>query len=127
LTILIEKGFEERFGLKSAVVVRSDTEISDIISSLPFTAAEIEQAENEAPDVEHLYVYLSDTAVDREKVGQLCGSYIGKDKIHVNGREIYLLCSQSIRDSKLAASLTKLPQPMTTRNFKTMKKVCSMF
>jgi uncharacterized protein (DUF1697 family) len=127
LITLIEKGFEEQFGFKSTVIVRSNTEISNIISSLPFTTVEIKQAEKEMPDVEHLYVYLSDTAVDREKVRHLCESFNGKDKVYVNGYEMYLLCFQSIKDSKLATLLTKLPHTLTTRNFKTIKKVYSMF
>ena len=126
LKAMIEKAFEEQFGFKSAVVVRSDAEISNIVDSLPFDASEIEQAKNEAPDVEHVYIYLSDSSVDTEKVNQLFASHGGKDRLQIGDREIYLLCFDSIRNSKFATLLTKLPQSLTARNLKTMKKISSM-
>ena len=124
---MIEQAFEKRFDFQSAVVIRSDDEITRIVDSLPFSKAEIEQTENDAPDVEHVYIYLSGSALDVEKVNRLCASYNGKDMVQIINREIYLLCYQSIRDSKLAAILTKLPQPLTSRNLKTMKKISLMF
>ena len=123
---LIEQAFEEQFGFTSAVVIRSDAEIKSVIDSLPFGTAEIEQAQNENPDVEHIYFYLSNSAIDVERVKQLCASYSGKDRFQIINREIYLLCFQSVRDSKLATMLTKLPQPLTSRNLKTMEKISSM-
>ena len=124
---LVEQAFEERFGFTSAVVVRSGAEIVRVVASLPFEVAEIEQAQNENPDVEHVYIYLSNSPIDIEKSTQLCASYNGKDRFQIMNREIYLLCFQSIRDSKLAAMLMKLPQPLTSRNLKTMEKISSMF
>jgi uncharacterized protein (DUF1697 family) len=127
LATMIEEAFEEQFGFQSAVVVRSCVEIANIIDLLPFRTVEIEQAREERPDVEHIYVYLSESDIDIEKVNQSCASYSGKDRFKTENREIYLLCFQSITDSKLATSLTKLPQPLTARNLKTMKKISSMF
>ena len=123
---LIENAFEARFEFSSAVVIRSDAEIRSLVDALPFEASEIEQAENENPDVEHVYIYLSQSAIDSERVDRLCVSYDGKDRIKILEREIYLLCFQSIRDSKLAALLTKLPQPLTFRNLRTLKKISSI-
>ncbi|SBW01455.1 conserved hypothetical protein [uncultured Eubacteriales bacterium] len=122
----ITSAFETRFGFQSAVILRSDTELSDIIHSLPFSAAEIEIAEKETPDVEHLYVYLSDAALDREQVTRICADYDGKDTIYAANREIYLLCRQSVRNSKLAARLAKLPQALTARNLRTLEKISGM-
>jgi len=122
----IEKAFKARFGFPSAVIVRSGEEIQNIIDSMPFETAEIERAESEAPGVEHLYVYFSAAALDREGIGKLSASYAGNDRIHVSDFEIYLLCFQSVRDSKLAVLLTKVPQPLTARNFKTLKKISAI-
>ena len=122
----IEQGFEEQFGFHSAVVIRSDTEITNIVDSLPFGAEEVEQAQNETPDVEHIYVYLSENSLDTENIIKLCASYDGKDRFHIGDREVYLLCFQSISDSKLATLLTQLPQQLTARNQKTMKKISLM-
>ena len=123
---LIGQTFEEQFGFPSAVIIRSGAEIESIVDSLPFGTAEIEQAQNENPDVEHIYIYLSNSDVDTENVDRLCALYNGADRFQIINREIYLLCFQSIRDSKLAAMLTKLPQPLTSRNLKTIKKIASM-
>ena len=126
LTPLIEQSFEERFEFHSSVVIRSSAEIANIVDSLPFGAVEIEQAQNETPDVEHIYIYLSDSSLDIENIIKLCASYSGKDRFYIRNREVYLLCFQSIRDSKLASLLTKLPQQLTARNLKTMKKISLM-
>jgi len=123
---LIEQAFQEQFGFQSAVVIRSDTEVAKIVASLPFGAVEIEQAQNEVPNVEHIYIYMSDCAPDIEKISRLFASYNGKDKFHIVDCEIYILCFQSIRDSKLATLLMKLPQTLTARNLKTMKKISMM-
>ena len=120
---MIERAFEEQFGFQSAVVIRSEAEIAHIIDAMPFGAAEIEQAQNASPDVEHIYIYLSEGILDTESITKLCASYNGKDRLHMGNREVYLLCFQSIRDSKLATQLTKLPQQLTARNLKTMKKI----
>jgi len=124
---LIEKAFEKQFAFQSSVVIRSGAEIEKIVALLPFEAVEIEQTVSENPDVEHLYIYLSNDSFDTEMVSRLCASYSGKDKYQISNRELYLLCFQSIRDSKLAALLMKLSQPPTARNLKTMKKISSMF
>ena len=123
---VIEQAFKERFGFLSAVVVRTGMEIEIIIDSLPFSKAEIEQAQNENPDVEHIYIYLSNNTIEIEAVNKLCSSYSGKDRLQIMNREIYLLSFQSIRDSKLATVLTKLPQPLTSRNLKTIEKISLM-
>ena len=127
LAPVIEQAFEKQFGFQSAVVIRSDHEMAIIVDSLPFGAEEIEQAQKETPDVEHVYVYLSESSLDHEKIHELCAPYEGKDKYHFGNREIYLLCFQSIRDSKLAGLLAKLPQQLTARNLKTLKKISAMF
>jgi len=44
----------------------------------------------------------------------------------MGARVLYLLCGQSIRDSKLAAALGRLSVPLTARNWKTTKKICEM-
>lgn len=126
LTALLRPAFESRFGFRSEVILRTGAELAAILAALPFSMAEIQQAQKQAPDVEHLYVYLADTALDQERIRQLCAGYDGEDKLFATEYEIYLLCSQSIRNSRLAAALTKLPQPLTARNLNTMGKLVAM-
>ncbi len=85
--------------LHCPVIIRSSAEVENTTDSLPFKTEDIEYAVRQNLDVEHGYVYLSD---------------------------VYLLCQQSIRNSKLAVVLSKLEQPLTTRNLKTINKIKSM-
>lgn len=101
-------------------------EINAVIQDMPFSPEEIAAAEAANPDVEHLYVYLMDNAPECGEIEKLAAGYAGPDKLCAGRREIYLLCHQSIRDSKPAAALGKLGVPMTSRNWKTMNKLCEM-
>jgi len=55
-------------------------EIKAIVDALPFSKTEIEQAQNENLDVEHVYVYLTNNTINIEKISRLFASYSGKDK-----------------------------------------------
>lgn len=122
----IKDRFPAVFGFECAVMLRSRDEIERIITSLPFTDSEIAAAEAASAEVEHLYVYTLDKPPAQDDVLRLQNTYSGPDLLRCGGREIYLLCHQSVRDSKLAASLTKLQLPMTARNWKTMNKLRGM-
>jgi len=122
----ISEAFEAKFGFPSAVVIRSQEEMEDIVYSMPFAEAEIAYARENYPEVEHIYIYLSDSEIDKDQAEQLLSKTEGEDKIHVRKREIYFLCVQGIRNSKMAASIAKLPQQLTARNYKTMGKINSV-
>ena len=122
----IRAGFRSAFGFDSAVTLRTKEEMTDIIRGLPFPPDEIAAAEAANPDVEHLYAYLLENAPDAEKIARLGSNDGGPDKIGAGRREVYLLCRQSVRDSKLAASLGTLGVPMTARNWKTINKLYQM-
>jgi len=123
VTEKIRAGFKSAFGFDSAVILRTRDDVVDIISKLPFSPDELAAAEAANPDVEHLYVYLLDDAPPVEEIARLESGYSGPDKIVAARREIYLLCHQSVRDSKLAASLGTLGVPMTARNWKTVTRL----
>jgi len=126
LAPMIEQAFNERFGFASAVIIRPGEEIASIVGSLPFDETEIERAQTANPDVEHIYVYLSEDVINAEEINQICARYGGEDRYYLTDREIYLLCQQSVRDSKLAAAFAKLPQPLTSRNLKTLNKIIQL-
>lgn len=123
---IIENTFRARFGFESAVTLRTAGALECILSEAPFSADEIEAAERANPEVEHLYVYLADEPVSENTISALCVGYAGADLLRVHGREIYLLCHESVRNSKLAAKLPKLKLPLTARNLKTIRKVSDM-
>lgn len=119
----IERGFLEAFGFESIVMLRTGQELAAILDNLPFSEREIAEAGADANGAECLYCYLLFNEVPESELQALCAAYSGKDRLVAVGREIYLLCHQSIRDSKLAASLAKLQLPMTSRNLKTLRKL----
>ena len=96
------------------------------MSALPFSKEDIEQAEAKTPEVEHVYVFMANDCIDPAAAETLCSAYDGEDKLSVGKRELYLLCYHSIRDSKLATSLSKLDVSLTSRNQKTMLKICEL-
>ncbi len=122
----INRSFAHKFGFASALMLRTGDEMDEIIRNLPFAAQEIAEAEAANANVVHLYVYLLDEAPDQDAVNELCAAYTGADLLRVGKRELYLLCHQSIRDSKLTASLAKLKAPMTARNLNTINKIYEM-
>lgn len=121
----ILRAFSGRFGFQSDVILRSGAEISEMISALPFTKEQIEEAEAKTPGVAHLYIFMSNDVIGytANEVEALRRAYQGDDELCLGKREFYLLCSRSIRGSKLAAALPKLDASLTSRNWKTMLKI----
>lgn len=120
---MIAQAFTERFGFQSTVILRSAAELTAITADFPFTEAEIAQANAAAPEVEHMYIYFANEALDTAALDKICQDYEGPDQLRAGERELYLLCQESVRNSKLATALTKLPVPLTARNQKTLRKI----
>jgi uncharacterized protein (DUF1697 family) len=128
-TALLEKiktGFEERFGFKSNVIVRNAEEWKYLIEQLPFTNEEVMEAEAADPQVEHLYVYFLDDFPEQTAIDAIRKDYTGTDKIRAGRKELYFLCSQSVRNSKLAVRISKEFESATVRNWKTVSKLYDM-
>lgn len=75
--------------------------------------------------VEHLYIYFLDLP-KQAQVDDICKGYVGPDTLRMGKREIYLLCHQSIRKSKLAIRTAKVFDSATVRNWKTVNKLNDM-
>ena len=123
---LLSDAFEKKFGFHSDVVLRTADDMSAVMSNWPFAESDIIEAEANAPDVEHVHIYFSNDHIDNAALEKIYRSYEGKDKIYASERELYLLCYQSIWNSKLANMLTKLPVSLTARNQKTVRKLCEL-
>jgi len=120
---LIKTGFFNHFGFESTVLIRSIDEIRVLIEELPITAAEIAEAETADPQVEHLYVYFLESAPETIQLDSICRENVDADVLRAGKREVYLLCHQSIRLSKLAARTSKAYSSATARNWKTVSKL----
>ena len=118
----IEQGIERVFGFQVIVILRTAAEIEWIIQNCPFSEEEIRDAQTSSK-VESLYVSLLTHAPSEEKI-KILNSYASEtDKYKIEGREVFLLFYNSVRNSKLANNLKKLDVPGTVRNFKTMNKL----
>ena len=121
----IEYKIGKTFGFSVAVVLRTAEELKRIICNCPFSDEEISEAESSS-EGEMLYVALLLNSPSQENVESL-NSYRSKsDDFWIRGREVYLLFSKSIRNSKLANNLQKLDVPMTIRNWKSINKLAEL-
>lgn len=119
----IENGFAERFGFTSSVIIRDSKALHELIMKLPFSPDEIAAAEAADPRVAHLYVYFLDQQPEEKQMNRLNTDIEGFDRMSVGARDVYLLCQQSIRLSKLAARASKLFSTTTVRNWRTICKI----
>jgi uncharacterized protein (DUF1697 family) len=116
--------FLKNFGFESSVIVRNIHEMNCLIEHLPITSDEITLAEASDPQVEHLYVYFLDNPPEQLQLDLALKEYIGSDILRAGEKEVYLLCHQSIRKSKLAARLSKIFATATVRNW---NSVCNLY
>ncbi|MGE7953455.1 DUF1697 domain-containing protein [Lysinibacillus xylanilyticus] len=121
----IHDKIKEDFGVSSVVVIRTAEELQQIVRQSPFSAKEVSVASNSS-NGECLHVALllaAPTKVDSDKFLTFTNE---RELGVINGRDVYLLFYDSIRNSKLSNNLKKLEVPATVRNWKTLKKLSSM-
>lgn len=118
----IENKLEDVFDFYIPVILRTSMELEKIIENCPFSEEEIREAE-EAAKAESLYVGLLIQPPYQEGMEHLNAYRSQNEKFSINGRDVYLLFRNSIRNSKLANNLHKLNVPLTTRNWKTLNKL----
>ena len=121
----IEKTILARFGLTVAVILRTADELEALIANLPFQADEIAAAQA-GTEAEVLYAALLGEAPSDERIAQVEKYKSAVEQMNVTGRDVYLLFSDSIRNSKLANHLTNLDASATTRNWKTILKLAEL-
>jgi len=122
---LIEHELELTFDFKITVILRTSAELERIIVHCPFSEKEVSEA-NLSSKGESLYVSLLLHAPLQKGIDRF-GTYQSEsDEFKIEGREVYLLFHDSIRNSKLANNLQKLDVPATVRNWKTINKLAML-
>lgn len=121
----IEHKIEQDFGFSVSVVLRTASELERIIRNCPFSEESISEAAASSKG-ESLYAALLADAPLQEGIERLSAYKSENEEYQIEGREIYLLFHQSIRNSKLAINLQKLGVPVTIRNWKTLNKLAIM-
>lgn len=121
----IEHELNVVFGRTIPVVLRTAAELECIIMNCPFSPDEVSNAESSS-GVESLYVAFLAKEPQNDKVKSLEAYKSDQDNFKIVGRDIFLLFSNSIRNSKLANNLQKIDNSATVRNWKTISKLSSM-
>lgn len=118
----IEHEIEKVFSISVTVIIRTSEELKQIIENCPFSEEMLLEVQA-STQVETFYVSMLLDSPSQERIEQLKAFASEIDEYHVQGREIYLLLREGVRNSKLANQLSKLNVPSTVRNWKTMNKL----
>jgi len=121
----IEQTIEQKFGLSIKVILRTSAELRTIVENCPFTDKQIADAEANS-EAECLYVSMLLEEPPADRMEKLKAFDAKDDQYRLAGRNLYLLYSQSIRNSKLSAQVEKLGVPSTVRNWKTINKLIAL-
>lgn len=117
LAAKIEKAIEKEFALLIKVMVRSMSEIKEIVENNPFKG----QFEND----KDLHVFFLDEELPEEKREQLLSNNNENEMFAVSNREIFCLLRVSFLDSLIGKDYIgkKLKVSATARNWRTVNKI----
>jgi uncharacterized protein (DUF1697 family) len=124
LTILarrIENGIEQSFGFRPAVILRTTTELRDVISRNPFAA-------RRGIDPRKLLVTFLGNDPSAEAREQVLNIKAEPEELHIDGREVYIYFPNGMARPKLSwvALEKKLKTSGTGRNWNSVTKLLEM-
>jgi uncharacterized protein (DUF1697 family) len=122
LRLKITQKFKETFGFAPALVLRAAAELKTLVERCPFSQEMIDARAN--PDFETFYVAFFPDAPDAAAAARMEAFKAEREEYRLVGRDLYILLSHSIRESKLAGYVTKLEA--TARNWNTVRKLYEM-
>ncbi|GCE15864.1 DUF1697 domain-containing protein [Tengunoibacter tsumagoiensis] len=118
LTQRIEEGFQQKFGFRSSVIIRTVDELQQIIDNTPF---------HDQPEKEPKWIVVTffSSPPREDAVEQFQKLYQGPEELYLKGRDLYTYYPESIGHSKLPAhQLSKILQADgTARNWNTILKL----
>ncbi len=121
LAARIEKGIQTTFGFSASVVLRTRSEMEDVVARNPF-------ANHEGIDSAKLLVYFlaSDPGPDAHR--QIMNIFTGPDELHMSTREMFLYFPEGMGKSKLPwPKIDKLLKvPATGRNWNSVLQLLQM-
>lgn len=116
----LEKAIEERFGFSVPVIVRSSKELKSSIEKNPFY--------EESASIDQLHLTLLKEKPPQENT-ELIQNYVSEpDSFEVIDKDVFILCKGKYHKTKLTNNFfeKKLLTGATTRNWKTVLKLCEM-
>ena len=114
----IENAFDEKFGFHAHVVVRSSTDLQEILAKTPF------QGQDDKEPKQIAVVFLA-TQPDSTFQQALFDAYNGPEEIFILGKEAYIYYPDGMGRTKLTHTLLekKLNTNGTARNWNTVLKL----
>lgn len=119
LKIQIEQEIKNKYGFSINVILRTASEWERIMKDCPYPADALQ-------DGESVHLTLLGKEISNEGLQHLFEYQSDSEECFINGKEVYLYLRKSFLDSKISNQLSKLGVPMTSRNWKTIKKIESM-
>jgi uncharacterized protein (DUF1697 family) len=118
---LLEKEAEKHLDIQVDFLVRTAREWAEIIAKNPFPR-------EAASDPSHLAVMCLKDAPTRESLTALKTAIVGRETIHLNGRQLYIIYPDGIGRSRLTHGLIEktLATRGTARNWNTVLKIASL-
>lgn len=109
----IEKALLAAYGLDSAVIVRSASELRSVLSSIPY------------PKSAHpsIHVGFFKSRPSKEEIRQLSSFEADDESVVVKDREGFLYLPNGVGRARLPTRINKLSTPVTLRNLRTVAKL----
>lgn len=116
----IEDAIEKSLGFRPHVILRTPSELREVLASNPFRA-------RTGLDPAKLVVSFFADVLSAEVQGKVLGIGVGPEELHINGRELYVYFPDGMGRSKLPPVLDRtLKLPVTARNWNTVAKLLAM-
>jgi len=118
---LIEKTIRGVFGFDVPVIVRTAQELQNTFKTNPFYG-------ETGTDISKLHITFLNVAPEKEYLEKIQGLDFNPDKFVVKGKDIFIYCDGKYHQSKLTNNFfeVKLKTSATTRNLKTVAKLCEL-
>lgn len=115
----IEKAIAQKFGFRRGVVLRTASEVKDVIARNPF-------AKRHGINPGKLLVAFFNEQPGEDDYALLQRVKAEGEEVRANGREFYLYFANGAGRSKLFAAIGKLKKSGTSRNWNTVTKLLEM-
>jgi uncharacterized protein (DUF1697 family) len=116
---LIEQEIKHKYGYSINVIIRTASEWDRIMKACPYPTDSLGEGES-------VHLILLEKEISKENSELLLQFQSDTEKCFINRKEVYLHLRISILDSKITKQLPKLGVQMTSRNWKTIKKIESL-
>lgn len=118
LEAVLERELQQRFGLRTGVMVRTLEELRAAVAANPFPA-------EARSDPGHLLLLLLKEAPPKGALPALRAAIVGRERVEVTGRHAYLVYPDGVGRSRLTSALIErhLGVSGTVRNWNTVLKL----